>query len=88
MNKHELSKELADKTDTRLFESYHFIDLLVEAFTESLKRGEKIVISNFGTFYIKDRRPKRVRNPQTGQMMTIPAGKAVKFKAARNFKIE
>lgn len=88
MNKHELSKKLAEQTDTRLFQSYHFIDLLVEAFTESLQRGEKIVISNFGTFYIKNRRPKRVMNPQTGEMMTIPAGKAVKFKAARNFTIE
>jgi len=88
MNKRELSEKIARQTKVRLFESYNFIDLLIESFTQTLEKGEKIVLSNFGTFYVKSLQKKRVMNPRSREMMTIPATRIVKFKAARNFKID
>ena len=87
MNKKEISQILAKKTNLKNFEAYYFIDLLVETFYEAIARGEKIMISNFGTFYIQNRAKKSVMDPNTREMLIIPKTKVLKFRPARNFKI-
>ncbi|MBI4386519.1 MAG: integration host factor subunit beta [Elusimicrobia bacterium] len=55
-----------------------------DAMTQSLNKGEKVVISNFGTFRIKLRRPRQGRNPKTGGSVAVPERRGVRFKASRN----
>ncbi len=56
--------------------------------TEELKKGEKIQLVGFGTFEVAERAARDGRNPQTGEVMPIPASKAPKFKAGKALKDE
>ncbi len=62
----------------------------VQAFTngvrDSLKRGEKVVITGFGTFSIRKRAARTGRNPKTGDKITIAARKAPGFSPGKTLK--
>ena len=60
----------------------------IEVVTEELKKGEKIQLVGFGTFEVAERAARDGRNPQTGEVMPIPASKAPKFKAGKALKDE
>jgi integration host factor subunit alpha len=47
---------------------------------ETLESGEKVKISGFGNFNIRAKRPRKGRNPQTGEEMVITGRKVVTFK--------
>ena len=49
-----------------------------------LKKGEKVVFSNFGTFEIRKRAERKGRNPSTGEEIMIPAKDVVVFKMSKN----
>lgn len=53
---------------------------------DSLKRGEKVVITGFGTFSIRRRAARPGRNPKTGEKITITARKAPGFTAGKTLK--
>ncbi|MCP5102300.1 MAG: HU family DNA-binding protein, partial [bacterium] len=52
MNKKEIAESIFKKLDVKRFEAYSFIDLLIETMAESLAKGDKVVISKFGTFKV------------------------------------
>lgn len=86
MNKKELAESMYKKMDIKRFEAYTFIDLLIETVVENLNQGDKVVISNFGTFKVVERQEKRVINPNNNDAMMIPARKIVKFLPSKNLK--
>jgi nucleoid DNA-binding protein len=86
MNKKEIAESIYKKLEIKRFEAYSFIDLFVEAIVECLESGEKVVISNFGTFKVVDRKEKKVISPKDNQSMVIPERKVVKFLPARSLK--
>lgn len=86
MNKKQLAERIFKKLDVKRFEAYNFIDLLIEAIGEQLAKGEKVVISNFGTFKVVKRQEKRVINPNDKKEMTIPQRTVVKFLPSKNLK--
>ena len=47
----------------------------------ALKKGDKVALIGFGSFSVITRPSRKGRNPRTGEMITIPAKKVVKFKA-------
>ena len=53
---------------------------------DSLKRGEKVVITGFGTFSIRKRAARPGRNPKTGEKITIAARKAPGFTPGKTLK--
>jgi DNA-binding protein HU-beta len=58
-------------------------DVLTEmlaAITQSLRDGESVVLSGFGTFYTKERQPSTVRHIRTGEMIAIPALRQADFR--------
>lgn len=86
MNKKEIAESIYKKLEIKRFEAYSFIDLFVEAIVDCLESGEKVVISNFGTFKVVDRKKKKVISPKDNQSMVIPERKVVKFLPAKNLK--
>jgi integration host factor subunit alpha len=56
------------------------VDLVFETMKETLGRGEKIKISGFGNFLVREKQPRPGRNPQTGTEITIDARKVLTFK--------
>ncbi|MBO7605411.1 MAG: HU family DNA-binding protein [Elusimicrobiaceae bacterium] len=82
MNKEELIKELSnylfDKQQARIA-----VDRTLEIIKENLQKGEKVVLSNFGSFKVRQSAPLVIKNPK-GQIIEVPSKKRVKFKPSEN----
>src|SRR6187399_3182449 len=67
-------------------ESADLVDLVFETMKETLGRGEKIKISGFGNFVLRDKRQRPGRNPQTGDPIKISERRVLTFKASQILK--
>jgi len=56
------------------------VDLLLEIMKEQLAEGESVMISGFGKFVVKDKSPRKGRNPRTGEAIILEARRVVTFK--------
>lgn len=81
MNKKELINEIAESASISKQEAGKALDAFMQAISDSMKSGDKVQITGFGTFSVANRAARTARNPQTGKQMQIPAAKVVKFKA-------
>jgi integration host factor subunit alpha len=62
------------------------VDLILTIIKEHLMRGEKVVLSSFGTFRVVSRRDRKGVNPQTGSEIVIRGRKAISFKPSKYLK--
>jgi DNA-binding protein HU-beta len=62
------------------------IEAFTNAVTQTLKKGNKLTLTGFGTFSVAKRKARKGRNPQTGKEIKIAASKVPKFKAGRLLK--
>lgn len=62
------------------------VQVFLNTIRDSLKRGEKVVITGFGTFSIRKRASRPGRNPKTGDKITIAARKAPGFTPGKTLK--
>jgi integration host factor subunit alpha len=67
-------------------ESADLVDLVFETMKETLGRGEKIKVSGFGNFVLRDKRKRQGRNPQTGERIEITERRVLNFKASQLLK--
>lgn len=67
-------------------ESADLVDLVFETMKETLGCGEKIKISGFGNFVLRDKRQRQGRNPQTGDPIVITERRVLNFKASQLLK--
>src|SRR5579872_929456 len=67
-------------------ESAELVDLVFDMIKETLGRGEKIKVSGFGNFVLRDKRQRPGRNPQTGQPIKITERRVLTFKASQILK--
>jgi integration host factor subunit alpha len=67
-------------------EAADLVDQVFDAMKETLGRGEKIKISGFGNFVLRDKRQRQGRNPQTGEPIVITARRVLNFKASQLLK--
>lgn len=86
MNKAQLVELVANKTGTSKRQSEECIDVVVNAITKSVAKGEKVTLVGFGTFERRDRRARKGRDPRTGTEIDIPAKKVPAFSAGKQFK--
>ena len=54
---------------------------------ESLKAGSTLELRNFGVFKVRQRAPRRGRNPKTGQEVPVPSKRVVVFKPGRLMRL-
>ena len=86
MNKTELVKVVAEKADLTQAVAADAVNAIVDAIVESLVEGNEVAILGFGSFKVADRTARTARNPQTGEMVEVPASKAVSFKVSKALK--
>ena len=67
-------------------ESADLVDLVFEMIKETLGKGEKVKISGFGNFVLRDKRQRPGRNPQTGEAIQISERRVLTFKASQILK--
>jgi DNA-binding protein HU-beta len=58
---------------------------MLASIQQSLKRGDAVTLVGFGTFSVARRRPRTMRNPRTGQTVTV-AGRMPRFKPSKELK--
>ncbi len=80
-------KELADSIHAKLGlskrESADIVDYFFDTMKTALKKGGSVKLPRFGSFYVKKRKPKKGRNPVTGEVIEIPSRNEVVFKPSR-----
>ncbi len=62
------------------------VEAFLGAVTKSLKKGDKLTLTGFGTFSVSNRKARTGRNPQTGETIKIKAAKVPKFTAGKSLK--
>ncbi len=62
------------------------LETVFETMKNALGRGERIELRRFGVFNVKPRKTGIGRNPRTGQQVSIPPGKAVRFKPGKELQ--
>ena len=67
-------------------ESASLIEAMFEIMKDKLAQGEKIKISGFGNFVVREKTPRIGRNPQTGEEMTIRSRRVLTFKLSQVLK--
>jgi len=66
-------------------EAAHMVEMIFDSIKSRLSRREKVQITGFGTFTVKEKRGRRGRNPQTGEEMVIQPRWSVTFKPSKLF---
>ena len=66
-------------------EAARLVEIIFESIKSKLGSGEKVQITGFGTFVIRQKRERRGRNPQTGEEMLIKPRRSVVFRPSKLF---
>ena len=82
MTKADLIESIYEKVGLSKKESSQIVELVFEIMRTSLEKGEKVKISGFGNFNLRDKKVRRGRNPQTGEEIEISARSVLTFKAS------
>ena len=86
MNKSELMSAIAQAAGITNQKADEVIKALTNAVTETLKKGDKVVLNGFGSFEVSTRSARIGRNPGTGKEIKIAERIAPKFKAGKTLK--
>lgn len=86
MTKKELIEIVAKKANLTNKAARDAVQTALNTIRDSMKRGEKVVLTGFGTFSIRSRQQRVGRNPKTGEKITLAARKAPGFTAGKTLK--
>ena len=86
MNKKEFIGVIAAKAGVSKKDTEAVYDALFASIVETLKAGEKVQVTGFGTFEVRERPERVAKNPRTGETVTVEASKAPAFKPGKEMK--
>ena len=86
MNKSELIDKIAERASLPRKKAEHVVNLIFDAMTHALARGERIEIRGFGSFVSKHYRARMGRNPRTGETIPVPAKRLPFFKVGKELR--
>ena len=86
MNKTELIAVAAQAVGMTKKDTERVLNAALDAITAALTNGDKVQLSGFGTFELKDREARVGRNPHTKESIEIPATTVPVFKASKVLK--
>ena len=67
-------------------QSVKVLESIIEIIKNTLENGEDVMITGFGKFYVKEKRKRRGRNPQTGEDLMLGSRRVVRFKCSRKLR--
>jgi DNA-binding protein HU-beta len=86
MQKTDFIKAVAEQANMSQKDTKVVIDTALAVIEEALKRGEKVTLTGFGTFEVRQRQEREGVNPQTRAKIKIPATKTPGFSASSTLK--
>ena len=86
MQKTDFIKAVAERASVSQKEAKQVVDAALDIITESLRTGEKVTLTGFGTFEVRQRQEREGVNPQTRAKIKIAATKTPGFSASSTLK--
>jgi integration host factor subunit beta len=86
MTKAELVEEVSRVSDLTKKHSEVIVETVFQSIIDALHRGEKIELRGFGSFRLRQREPRKGRNPKTGDKVDVPPKKVPYFKPGKELK--
>src|SRR3954470_23741541 len=86
MTKADIIESVYEKVGFSKKESAEIVEMVFDTIKETLERGEKIKISGFGNFIVRDKKSRVGRNPQTGKEIEISARRVLTFRPSQVLK--
>lgn len=86
MTKKDIVLKIASETKLKQINVKKVVQKTFDCIVDSLVKGEKVELRNFGVFKVKSRRGRTGRNPRTGQVVPVPPRKVVVFKSGMVMK--
>ena len=79
LTKNVIIDEIVLSTELSKKEASEAIETLLDIIKLQLEKGDDVCISGFGKFHVRKKNPRRGRNPQTGDEITITPRRVVTF---------
>ncbi len=86
MTKADIVERIYERVGFSKKEAADVVESIFEVIKQRLESGEKVKISGFGNFVINDKRPRKGRNPQTGEEIIISGRRVLTFKPSQVLK--
>ena len=86
MIKLDIVNAVVNKTGVSRTKAEQAVETVFQAMKSALGKGERIELRRFGVFNVRPRKTGIGRNPRTGQEVSIPPGKAVRFKPGKELQ--
>ena len=86
MTKAEIVEHIYERVGFSKKEAAEVVESIFEVIKARLELGEKVKISGFGNFVINEKRPRKGRNPQTGEEIVISGRRVLSFKPSQVLK--
>ena len=83
MTKADLVNEISEATGLTKVDTEAVVNGIIYTIGDALSRGEGIEIRGFGTFRVREKKPRQARNPRTGAEVYVPAKNVVTFKPGK-----
>jgi integration host factor subunit beta len=80
MTKKEMADAIAEEVNLPQMLVKEIIQRLFDGIIDTLEKEGRIELRNFGVFEVKKRKPRKARNPRTGEKLMVPAKLVVAFK--------
>jgi nucleoid DNA-binding protein len=86
VTKKEIVKEIADRAELTQLKTKEIVQWTFDAIVDTLIRDGRIELRNFGVFEVKQRKPRKARNPRTGERVDVEAKNVVTFKPGKEME--
>lgn len=86
MTKADIVEVVHNRTGFSKKESSEAVELILDILKDVLEQGEKVKLSGFGNFVIRNKEVRKGRNPKTGEEMEISARSVLTFKPSQKLK--
>ena len=86
MNKAELIDKIAEGADVSKQTATQMLEVFMQSITSAISKGDQVSLINFGTWSVKERSARTVRNPRTGELIDVKETKVPAFKAGKALK--
>jgi integration host factor subunit alpha len=86
LTRKELASAVNEKLGISQRNSSEIVDTVFSVLRETLNDGESVKLVQFGTLTVRDKSPRRGRNPRTGDPMTISKRKMVSFRPSKQLR--
>lgn len=86
MNKADLVNWVANKTKMSKKDVNSALDAIIDGVMETVKSGDTLTLTNFGTFVAVKRKASNKRNPKTGAPVKVPAKSVPRFRPGKQFR--